>query len=268
MRKELQSKQTKRQPKVGLPPNRRQVEVRGLLYDVVYIDRKPKYLGRHGSKESEVAYTQFCSEWWARKARLTAEGRSSPIPLPPPKVDGVSDITVKELAAAFLEHAEKMLKKPNYTHYRIVVVEFLVKLYGDVLAEGFRPRDLKLIRNELIHALNKRGKPRFCRGMVNEYTRRIATVFAWGADDENDLVSQNIVAVLKAVKPLPEDYPGTFDHEEREDVPDAVIKATLPFMPPTLQAMVKLQRLLGWATILSDTFGIRHKTESQTRLRV
>ena len=50
---------------------------------------------------------------------------------------------------------------------------------------------------------------------------------------------------LKAVKPLQEGYPGTFEHEEREPVPDDVIRRTLPFMPPTLKAMVQLQRILG-----------------------
>jgi integrase len=79
--------------------------------------------------------------------------------------------------------------------------------------------------------------------MINDYTRRIARMFAWGVEEE--YVNPNTALALKAVKPLPEGYVGTFDHEEREDVPDSVIKATLPFMPPTLQAMVKLQRLTG-----------------------
>jgi integrase len=50
---------------------------------------------------------------------------------------------------------------------------------------------------------------------------------------------------LSTVKPLEPGYPDTFDHEEREYVKDAVIIATLPLLPPTLQAMIKLQRLTG-----------------------
>ena len=198
-------------------------------YAVVYIDGKRVFLGLYGSQESNIAY-----------ARALAE-RASPTLTP---ARGEKDVTVKELAAAFLDHAKAMLAKPNYTHHKIVVVEFLMKLYGDgILVDDFKPSCLKLVRQALINALNKQGKPRFCRGMVNSYVARIVRIFQWGVDEE--LVKSDTWAVLKAVKPLPEGYVGTFDHEEREDVADSVIKATLPFMPLTLQAMIKLQRLTG-----------------------
>ena len=47
------------------------------------------------------------------------------------------------------------------------------------------------------------------------------------------------------MKALAKGHPGTFDHDEREPVPDDVILRTLPFMPPTLRSMVQLQRILG-----------------------
>ena len=84
---------------------------------------------------------------------------------------------------------------------------------------------------------------RFCRRIVNRYTFRIISIFAWGV--ENDLVQETTWRALKAVKALQEGAPGTFDNEEREPVSDDVIRRTLPFMPPTLRAMVQLQRMLG-----------------------
>ena len=57
------------------------------------------------------------------------------------------------------------------------------------------------------------------------------------------------------MKPLPEGYAGTFDNPEREDIPDSVIKSTFPFMPPTLRAMIKLQRLTGCRP--SEIFNMR-----------
>jgi len=186
-------------------------------YAVVYIDGKRIFLGPYGSEESKAAY-----------ARELAE-RANPN-FSPPRGE---DITVRELAAAFLDHAKATLKKPNYTHHRIVVLDFLNKFYGDnILVNDFKPSCLKLVRQELINARNKRGKPRFCRGMVNDYVSRIVRIFSWGVEEE--LVLSDTAAVLKAVKPLEEGHPGTFDHEERQDVPDSVIKATLPFMPPVL----------------------------------
>ena len=61
-------------------------------YAVVYIDGKRIFLGPHGSQESKVAY-----------ARCLAE-RESP-GFSPPK--GEQGITVKEVAAAFLDHAKE-----------------------------------------------------------------------------------------------------------------------------------------------------------------
>jgi len=84
---------------------------------------------------------------------------------------------------------------------------------------------------------------RFCRGMVNEYTRRIVTAFSWGVGEE--YVNPNTAAALKGVKPLPEGYPGTFDNPEREDVADDTIRKTLPYLPKVLAAVVQAQRMTG-----------------------
>ena len=84
---------------------------------------------------------------------------------------------------------------------------------------------------------------RFCRKTVNSYTHRIVSMFAWGV--EHDLVAETTWRALKAVKSLRKGEEGTFDNEEREPVSDDVIQRTLPFMPPTLRAMVIVQRLTG-----------------------
>jgi integrase len=78
---------------------------------------------------------------------------------------------------------------------------------------------------------------------VNDHTRRIVSIFAWGV--ENDLVPETTWRALKAVKSLPAGALGTFDNEERQPVSDDVVLRTLPFLPPTLRAMVQLQRILG-----------------------
>jgi integrase len=57
------------------------------------------------------------------------------------------------------------------------------------------------------------------------------------------------------VKTLRKGEEGTFDNEERQPVPDDVIRRTLPFMPPTLRAMVIVQRLTGMRP--SEVFNMR-----------
>ena len=120
-------------------------------YAVVYLYGKKHYLGDYGSPESHSAY-----------ARLVAESKINP--------DfhlqrGKSDTTVSEFAAVFLDHAKKTLGHPNYTHYRIVVTEFLLKFYGDTPVNEFKPSSMKLLRDTLIQSR------RFCRKQINDYQR-------------------------------------------------------------------------------------------------
>jgi integrase len=230
-------------------------------YAVVYYHGKIHYLGLFGSPEALTAYNRFCTEIQSNPTLVVRSGESS--------------VSIAELVAAFLQHAKATLKTPNYTHYRIVLLDFLLKLYGnDTVADSFKPRNLKLVRTEMIHSR------RFCRGTINEYTRRIVSVFLWGVGEE--YVNSETADALKAVKPLPEGYAGTFDHDERADVPDDVIRRTLPFLPPMLAAMIQVQRMTGCRP--SEIFNMkageidkksdpdlwlyrlpRHKTEKKTK---
>ena len=230
-------------------------------YAVVYYHGKIHYLGLHGTSEALTAYNRFCAEIQSNPTYFLQGGESG--------------ITVRELVTTFLDHAKATLAAPNYTHYRIVLLDFLDKLYGDdTPADSFKPRSLKLVRSEMVQSR------RFCRGTVNEYTRRIVAVFAWGAGEE--YVNTSTSDALKTVKPLPSGYPGTFDNDEREDVPDDVIRRTLPFLPPMLAAMIQVQRMTGCRP--SEIFNMkageidkksdpdlwlyrlpRHKTEKKTK---
>ena len=78
-------------------------------------------------------------------------------------------------------------------------------------------------------------------------------MFAWGV--ENDSVPEPIWRALKTVRALPKGCPGTFDHPEREGVPEWVIAATLPFLAPVVAAMVMVQYLTG--TRPSEVFNMR-----------
>ena len=106
-------------------------------YAVVYHQSKRIYLGLYGSPESHTAY-----------ARFVAESRANFIPHLPKEG---SCATVSELAAAFLDHAEVTVAPTSYAHYRILIGDFLLKLYGDgTPVDDFKPRCLKLVRSALI----------------------------------------------------------------------------------------------------------------------
>jgi hypothetical protein len=168
-------------------------------YALVYHQGRKIYLGLYGSPESKAAYT-----------RLLAEIQANPIGVP--LSNGEKRVTISELAAAFLENAKTSVNATDYDHYRTALF-FLLKLYGDNFpADDFKPRCLKLVREEMVKSR------RFCRNTVNKYARFIVTIFAFGV--ENELVLETTWRALKVVKSLPKGHEGTFDHEERESVPD------------------------------------------------
>jgi len=191
-------------------------------YAVVYFQGKIHYLGLYGSNESWTAYNRFI-----------AESRGNPVFIPPPEGESA---TVADLVAAFLEYAEPTLDSSTYGHYRTLIGDFVLKLYGnDTAADAFKPRCLKLLRSEMVES------KRFSRNTINKYIRFVVALFHWGVSEE--LVQPNTHLALKAVKPLKKGSPGTFETSPREPVPDAVIAATLPFLPPVVAAMVQVQRL-------------------------
>jgi len=206
----------------------------------IRIDGKKNYLpGKFDSPESREAYARFELEWWGN-ARRPAEERvpvlSPPGPnLAPAGTNSLTDTTVSEVALKFLQCVEATKTKANFTHYRLATMDFLVKHYGSIPVDEFTPACLNLIREAMIQSR------RYCRNGINDYTRRIGSVFTWGVS--TGMVSPITAWGLSTVKPLEPGHPGTFDHPEREYVQDDVIITTLPLLPPTLQAMVKLQRL-------------------------
>ena len=97
---------------------------------VVYYHGKPHYLGRYGSPESKIAYSRFVAEIQVNPTVSPSKGERH--------------VTVRELSAAFLDHAKANTDHTNYSFHRIIVLDFLDKLYGDdTPVKDFTPRCLK-----------------------------------------------------------------------------------------------------------------------------
>ena len=119
-------------------------------YAVVYDHGKRIYLGDYGSQESQVVYSRFVAE---RQANPTFHLS---------KVE--TGIFVKELSVAFLDHTKVTADPKTYAHYRVIILEFLLKLYGDgAPVDDFKPSCLKLVRENMIQSR------RFCRKIINRY---------------------------------------------------------------------------------------------------
>jgi len=192
------------------------------------------YHGVWGSPEAEKSYRRF----------IAALLESPALPL---RIDKDTDVLVSELADAFLGQHESRMGKADYTNFQYAV--------GYLAVNEFSPKKLKEVRSKMVKAGT------LCRSTVNRYIKYIKRIFAWGVEEE--LVNANVGLGLRAVKALREGEEGTFDHPEREAVPYEVVAATLPFLPPTVAAMVQLQWLTGMRP--SEVFNMRVGDIDQSR---
>ena len=179
--------------------------------------------GRWNSDEAKKSYKRFI-------AALLEN------PISPLRDSKTGEVLVSELAAGFLGYAEPKMDKTDLSHFKRVI-GFLVDIYSELSVNEFSPKKLKVVREQMVKAGT------LSRRMVNGYTTKIVRIFTWGVEEEH--VNPNIAAALREVKALRKGEQGTFDNPPRVNVPDEVVKRTLPFMPPTVAAMVTIQRLTG-----------------------
>jgi len=187
-------------------------------------DGKKIYHGVWGSPESDRNYKRFIAALLENPVILLRN-------------DKEGDILVSELAAGFLKHIEsKNMDTTEVKHFKNAI-EYLVELYGEFAVNDFSPKKLKACRSLMVRTGT------LCRKFINKHTSRIVRIFSWGTEEE--FVNPSVVHALKEVKTLRRGEEGTHDNPPRKEVPDDVIRQTLPFLSPTVAAMVRLQRLTG-----------------------
>jgi len=182
------------------------------------------YHGVWGSPEADKSYKRF----------IAALLESPFLPLQDNKT---GDVLVSELVAGFLNHLEALkTDKTDLLHFKRAI-GFLIEVYGELSVNEFSPKKLRVCRSQMVKAGT------LCRSSINKYVGRIRRIFEWGVGEE--VVQSNVSDALKAVKDLRKGEEGTYDNPPRKEVSDDVVAATLPFMSPTVAAMVQIQRLTG-----------------------
>ncbi len=81
------------------------------------------------------------------------------------------------------------------------------------------------------------------RGVVNHRVRRIKRAFKWAVEEE--LVPPPVYQGLATVAGLRKGRSATPDPPPVRPVAEAIVKATLPFLPAIVADMVSFQRLTG-----------------------
>jgi integrase len=196
---------------------------------VVTVDGRDIYLGRHGSPESRAEFDRLLAEWLSNGRRLPASASASG-----------SDLSVNEMARAYLDFADgyytkrgKPTTEPEGIRHTI---RPLRQLYGHTLAREFGPLQLKTVRQAMIDS-------GLCRNEVNKRTGRIVRMFKWAVAEA--IVPPSVHHGLVAVVGLRRGRADVKESEPVKPVPDAFVDAIRPHVPPQVWAMIQLMRLTG-----------------------
>jgi len=192
----------------------------------VRIDGKQIFCGLFGSAECRQRYERTIAEWLARDRR-------------PGSTKG--PLLVNDLLAAFLAHAIEYYRdgdgKPTGEAKNFIeAVKPLRRLYGRTRADDFGAAELKAVRAAMIES-------GLSRSTINSRVGRIRRIWRWGAAE--GLVDAAVHARLVVVDALRKNRTTAPEAPGVAPVAEAVVRATLPHMPPAVAAMVELQLLTG-----------------------
>jgi integrase len=190
--------------------------------------RRDVLLGKWGTPEAEAEYNRVIAEWLANTRQ-------------PPQAKPAPDLTVNELLLRFWEHAEKHYRRPDGAPTGELgclrsALRPLRQLYGHTLAREFGPLALEAVRNRMVEL-------GWCRRSINTHVSRIKSVFKWAGSKQ--LVPPSVHHALLTVRGLQRGRSDARETGPVRPVPQAHVEAVLPFAPPQVRDMARLQRLTG-----------------------
>lgn len=199
-------------------------QARTIYHDPVTGAKRTVYLGKHGTDESRREHARICAE--------IASGR---VGAPP------SDLSVNELALAYLTHAETYYRHPDGRPTSEVsnvraAIRHVRSLYGHVSVGDFGPVALEAVRAAMVAS-------GVARTTVNAWVGVVRRIVRWGVAQE--MVRPEVLTALTALAPLKAGRCHARETEPVRAVADATVEATLPYIPSTVADMVMVQRLTG-----------------------
>lgn len=242
---------------------------------VVTLSGQDYYLGPHGSKASVTEYDRLIAEFVASGRSMRTERDS---------------VTVSELLLKYAKHAKQHYRRDGKPtgewQTQKPIVRLLKSMYGDLPVVEFGPLKLKALRLRLSEPREVKHGDRvvteiLTRAGVNRKMTMVRKIFRWGLSEE--LVPAEIVTALEAVAPLQAGRTDLREPEPVTPVSDSDVAAVLPYLTPTVRAMVEVQLYTGMRPneVIQlrpcdiDTTGTvwqyrpqRHKTQHRGRLRI
>jgi integrase len=201
---------------------------------VVRLSGKDFYLGQAGDwpKARRSLPANIQAEYDALVRRWLSNGRSFP--------SEMEDPTVNDVLLAYDKHAELYYHREGRENTQLGMIRDALRvvkdLFGRTQASEFGPKKLKAVQQ----AMAEKG---WSRNYMNEQIDRVRRCFKWAVAEE--MVPGDLYHALKSVPGLPKGTKGVRETEPVKPVPEASVEVTLPFLPPVIRAMVRLQLLTG-----------------------
>lgn len=190
---------------------------------VVTLSSRDHYLGQHGSAASRERYEQLVAEWLSSGRQLLHAGATDAF-------------TVGELVLAYWRYCEATYPKRTCDSTIKCALRRLTRLYSTLPVSDMGPRQIRALRRQLIDE-------GLSRSYINAQIRWMRGAFRWGVEEE--LVPPMVLHGLDAVRGLRRGRSEARETDPVRPVDPRVVDATLPFLPPIVGDMVRLQRLTG-----------------------
>jgi integrase len=210
------------------------------LHDTRTKQRRDYWLGPYGSAESRERYHRVIAEWEANARRLPG--------VTPTTVSestaGEDEPTVAQVILAYWRYVESYYQPTEAGTLR-VALRMLRRLYGQTPASAFGPKNLRLLREEMVRGDEAANPPRapWSRGYVNHQVKRIRRMFKWAASHE--MIPVAVHQHLATVEPLKRGRSNARETDPVLPVPIEMVHAIEPHVSRQVWALVQLQLLTG-----------------------
>ena len=197
---------------------------------VVTLKGKDFYLGKYNSEESWAEYNKLINSYTANQCKL------------PPTRTKVGRTTVENFALAYLDKvAERYVGQSGrtsatYDHCRLALSP-LIQHYGRFATAELGPESLEFLQKKWV----MQG---LARQTINRWCAVVKKALKWGVS--RGLVEAEVYHVIDTVENIQIGQTDAPEYREIPPVPDDVVEATLPHLPPIVADMVRVQRLGGW----------------------